>query len=137
MACIGYKEVFNSDFTPKHIEISKKIVTLHPVKRFIMNRTEITQSISRALHALPLQLDARLFGSEARGDARPDSDIDLLILVDQATVTDREEDSIFAPLYQIELQTGVLINPIIMPKQEWGRRISPFYLNVENEGVKL
>ena len=28
-----------------------------------------------------------------------------------------------------ELQTGVLINPIIMPKQEWGRHVSPFYLN--------
>jgi len=137
MASIEDKEVFNSDFTPKHIEISKKIVTLHPLKRFIMKRTEITQSISRALHSLPLKLDTRLYGSEARGDARPDSDIDLLILVDQPTVTDREEDSIFAPLYQIELQTGVLINPIIIPKQEWGRHVSPFYLNVENEGIKL
>ena len=97
----------------------------------------ITQSISQALRSLPIRLEARLYGSEARGNARPDSDIDLLILVDKPDISDKDEDMIFAPLYQIELQTGVLINPLIMPKQEWGKRISPFYLNVENEGVRI
>jgi hypothetical protein len=79
----------------------------------------------------------RLYGSEARGDARNNSDIDLLILVDKPSLSDEEEDSIFAPLYQIELQTGVIINPLIMPKQEWGQNVTPFYINVENEGVRL
>ena len=44
-----------------------------------MNRTDITQSISRALHSLAMPIETRLYGNEARAD----SDIDLLILVDQ------------------------------------------------------
>lgn len=102
-----------------------------------MRRSDVTESIAKALKAMPYSLDVKLFGSEARGDAHADSDIDLLILVDKPEVTPSDEDAIFSPLYQIELQTGVLINPLIMPKREWGKMVTPFYINVENEAVTL
>ena len=37
----------------------------------------------------------------------------------------------------IEMETGVQINPIIRPKNLWGRYITPFYENVCKEGIIL
>ena len=37
----------------------------------------------------------------------------------------------------LDFQSGVLINPLIIPKSQWGVNVSPFYINVENEGVPL
>lgn len=78
-----------------------------------------------------------VFGSEARGDARQDSDIDLLVLTDTSRVTISDRMRIIDPLYDIELETGVLINPLVMPKQEWGCNITPFYENVMKDRVAI
>ena len=48
-----------------------------------MKRTEVVEEIKKAAHKMRPMVQTILYGSEARGDARPDSDIDLLVLVDK------------------------------------------------------
>ena len=42
-------------------------------------------------------------------------------------------------LYDIELETGVSISPMVMLKKDWENRPfrTPFYINVVNEGIVL
>ena len=104
-----------------------------------MSRKEIVAQIQALMHKLFPQAEVILYGSEARGEARSDSDIDLLILVDGDKLTLAQEDAVTMPLYELELRTGVAISPIVMLKKQWENRpmITPFYLNVKKEGIRL
>lgn len=104
-----------------------------------MKRPEIVKQIQEVLRRVAPDAQAILFGSEARGDARPDSDIDLLILVDKDRVSLSDESRITDDLYNIEFETGVMINPKVITRKQWdvASRFTLFYQNVMKEGVLL
>ena len=104
-----------------------------------MRRTEVVNQISKAVHRIEPTATTILYGSEARGDARPDSDIDVLILLDGERRDLKREHHLSGELYEIELSSGVLISPMIMLRRQWENRPfkTPFYVNVMNEGVRI
>ena len=76
----------------------------HPVTRADQRPTVPAPMIARIVEVLhPLQI--WLFGSRARGEARPDSDWDMMaILPDDAPEQDLELSSVWARLRDLELQ---------------------------------
>lgn len=82
--------------------------------------------------------DSILFGSKARGDSEPDSDIDILLIVDQEDWHFRHQISDIAS--GIALEHGVLIGSFIIAKDRWEmmkRERFSLYENVAREGIPL
>jgi predicted nucleotidyltransferase len=104
-----------------------------------MRRPEIVERIKQTIKKTEPTATTILYGSEARGDARADSDIDVLVLFEGESRDLKREDAISGALYDIELSTGVLISPMIMLRKLWENRPfkTPFYINVMNEGITL
>lgn len=79
-----------------------------------------------------------LYGSRARGDARKDSDWDILILTDYPI--DIIKEKVFRDhLYELEVQTGESFSVFVYSKDEWSRkqRITPYYVNITRQGIQL
>ncbi len=87
---------------------------------------------------LPKEAEAILFGSRARGDARSDSDWDVLILIDGERATEEDFEKYAYPFVDYGWSVGAKINPLIYSFSDWDRRsITPFYKSIQTEGVNL
>lgn len=104
-----------------------------------MNRKEIVRKAEQAIRAIEPDAEIILFGSEARGDARPDSDIDLLVLLSGDKKSVDREMEICGQMMLLEIQTGIYVSPKVYLKKDWENRpfVTPFYLNVMREGIVL
>lgn len=93
------------------------------------------------IHAVAPNAEIILFGSQARGDATKQSDIDLLILIENGSekLSYDEKSNILSPLLDLEMETGLEINPVIRTRQQWLNRPfrTPFYINIINEGIRI
>ncbi len=76
-----------------------------------------------------------LFGSYARGEADAESDVDVLVVLDEVTRYGREVERTGDLVSALSLRYEGSISCVYLPLADWRRRQSPFLLNVREEAV--
>ena len=80
-----------------------------------------------------------LFGSRARGDAGPYSDMDVVVILDDAS-GEKDFDYVSDSAWEAGFENGIVIVPVTFTREEWENspeRYSLLAQAVETEGVPL
>jgi predicted nucleotidyltransferase len=80
-----------------------------------------------------------LYGSRARKEATNLSDWDLLILLNTNRISFDFETAFMDEFYNIEVETGEIISPLIYTKTDWNENhsITPLFENISKEGIRI
>ncbi|MDR2811326.1 MAG: nucleotidyltransferase domain-containing protein [Tannerellaceae bacterium] len=102
-----------------------------------MNR-QIFESIRQLKHELIPNERLILFGSQARGDARPDSDWDLLLLLNKDKVTWEDDRQLAYPFTKLGWDYATYFSVKVYTEKEWQQKyFTPFYKNVIADGIEI
>jgi len=78
-----------------------------------------------------------LYGSYARGEQTEDSDVDLVVVVDDELDTFTVEESLTDFLFSVLIEEGELVAITAIPEKRFGSYKSPFLLTVQEEGISI
>ena len=95
---------------------------------------ELKQALARDFRLVEL----RLFGSKARGDSDKESDIDVLIVLEEYDW--ETEKAVSRVCFEINLKYSVLLVPVLYSRAEFESdltKVTPFYQAVTKEGVPV
>lgn len=99
----------------------------------------ILNKIKLAVNSIAPDAEIYLYGSRARKTAKKHSDWDILILLNTPSISFEFEKQLINVVYDIEIETGEVISPVIYSKKEWNERffVTPLFENISHEGIRL
>ena len=78
-----------------------------------------------------------LFGSHARGDAEPGSDIDVLVVLEGAVRSGEEIRRTLNDVAELSLENNVLFSCVFVSRDRYENELSPLLINVRRGGVPV
>lgn len=83
--------------------------------------------------------DIILFGSLARGKFSAESDVDILIILNNIASYEEEFNKVFKVERDIEKKYDdkILISSVLATQKNYNLRLEPIYLNVQREGISI
>ena len=104
-----------------------------------MKKQQLLSEIKRLILLEEPGAEIILYGSHARGDHQPDSDMDILILLDKEKITSDDEKKISHQLYDLELNTSQVISPLVRAKKMWYEKYpnTSLFINIKKEGIRI
>jgi predicted nucleotidyltransferase len=76
-----------------------------------------------------------VYGSYARGEAQPDSDIDVMIVLSNYESYGKEIDRTGELVSELSLEYGISVSRVIMKELQWKNSDMPLLSNIRMEGV--
>ncbi|MBN1328169.1 MAG: nucleotidyltransferase domain-containing protein [Candidatus Heimdallarchaeota archaeon] len=76
-----------------------------------------------------------IYGSKARGEATKDSDVDVLVVVEDTVNCSIVRKSLSDLLWEILMTEGELVSVIVIPESLYNNYNSAFLINVREEGI--
>ena len=109
---------------------------IQPDRQTVREALRELQAELRQLYGAQAPL-ALVYGSYARGEERPDSDIDILLLYQRTVRPGKEIERVSAILAKLNLRYQVLISVLPARAVDYHRATGVFWQNLRKEGVSI